>query len=69
MLSSDAYRTGWGLLLFVPDLLAQLSDSELMGRLRDSLEKLGIDPQAFKLLLAEKRSVPESSKKGNGGGS
>ncbi len=40
--------------------LAQLSDSELMGRLGDNLEKLGIDPQAFRLLLAEKRSVPES---------
>ncbi len=26
--------------------LAQLSDSELMGRLGDSLEQLGIDPQA-----------------------
>lgn len=46
--------------------LAQLSDSELMGRLGDSLEQLGIDPQAFKLLLAEKRGVPELSKKGNG---
>ena len=49
--------------------LRQLSDSELMGRLQDSLERLGVDPQAFKLLLTEKRSVPESSKKGNGGGS
>ncbi len=46
--------------------LRQLSDSQLMGRLQDSLERLGIDPQAFKLLLAEKHSVPESSKKGNG---
>ncbi len=35
--------------------LAQLSDSELMGRLGDSLEQLGIDPQAL-----------ESPKKGNG---
>ncbi len=49
--------------------LRQLSDSELMGRLQNGLERLGIDPTAFKLLLAEKRSVPESSKKGNGGGS
>ncbi len=46
--------------------LAQLSDSELMGRLGDSLERLGVDPQTFKLPLAEKRGVPESSKKGNG---
>ena len=49
--------------------LMQLSDSELMGRLQDVLEQLGVDPQAFKLLLAEKRGVPELSKKGNGGGS
>ncbi len=49
--------------------LAQLSDSELMGRLGDSLEKLGVDPQAFKSVLAEKQGVPELSKKGNGGGS
>ncbi len=46
--------------------LAQLSDSELMGRLGDSLEQLGIDPQAFKLLLAEKRGVSEEAKTGNG---
>ena len=46
--------------------LMQLSDSELMGRLQDGLEQLGIVPQAFKLLLAGKQGVPESSKKGNG---
>ncbi len=46
--------------------LMQMSDSQLMARLQDGLEQLGVDPQAFKLRLAEKRSVPESSKKGNG---
>ncbi len=46
--------------------LLQLSDSELMGRLQDGLEQLGIDPQAFKLLLAEKRGVPELRREGNG---
>ncbi len=40
--------------------LMQLSDSDLMGRLQDGLEQLGIDPQAFKVLVAE------SPKKGNG---
>ncbi len=39
--------------------LAQLSDSELMGRLGDSLEQLGVDPQDIKPLLAKKRGVPE----------
>ncbi len=34
--------------------LAQLSDAELMGRLQDSLERLGIDPQSFRLLRAER---------------
>ena len=46
--------------------LMQLSDSELMGRLQDGLEQLGIDPQTFRLLLAEKRGIPELSEKGNG---
>ena len=46
--------------------LAQLSDSELMGRLGDSLEQLGINPQAFKLLVAEKRDVRELPKSRNG---
>ncbi len=46
--------------------LRQLSDSELMGRLQESLGQLGVDPQTFKLRVAEKRGVPESSKKGNG---
>ena len=46
--------------------LRQLSDSELMGRLQDSLGQLGVDPQTFRLLLSEKRGVPESSKNGNG---
>ncbi len=46
--------------------LMQLSDSQLMARLQDGLEQLGIDPQDIKPLLAEKRSVPELSKKGNG---
>ncbi len=46
--------------------LAQLSDSELMARLQEKLQDLGIEPEAFKPLLAEKRGVPESSKKGNG---
>jgi hypothetical protein len=45
--------------------LRQLSDSELMGRLGDSLERLGIDPQAFKSVVTEKRGVP-ASKNGNG---
>ncbi len=49
--------------------LAQLSDSELMGRLQEKLQNLGIEPEALKLLLAEKRGVPESPKKGNGSGS
>ncbi len=49
--------------------LAQLSDSELMGRLQEKLQNLGIEPEALKLPLAEKRGVPELSKKGNGGGS
>ncbi len=49
--------------------LAQLSDAELMGRLQEKLQNLGIDPQAFKLLSEEKHGVPESSKKGNGSGS
>ena len=48
--------------------LRQLSDSELMGRLQESLGQLGVDPQTFKLALAEKRSVPELSR-GNGSGS
>ena len=46
--------------------LAQLSDSELMGRLGDSLERLGIDPRAFRLAVAEKRGVPRLAKGGNG---
>ena len=41
--------------------LRQLSDSQLMGRLQDGLEQLGVDPQDIKPLLAEKRSVPELS--------
>lgn len=45
--------------------LRQLSDSELMGRLGDSLERLGIDPQAFKSVVTEKRGVP-APKNGNG---
>ena len=46
--------------------LRQLSDSELMARLQDGLERLGIEPETFKPLLAEKRGVPELSKAGNG---
>ena len=49
--------------------MMQLSDSDLMGRLQDSLEQLGIDPQAFKLLLAEKGGVSEMPKGGKGAGS
>ena len=46
--------------------LAQLSDSELMGRLGDSLERLGIDPQAFGVAVAREDGVPEMPKGGNG---
>ncbi len=46
--------------------LAQLSDSELMARLQEKLPNLGIDPEAFKLRLAEKQGVPELSREGNG---
>ena len=46
--------------------LMQLSDSQLMDRLQDGLKQLGVDPQTFRLALAEKRGVPELSKKGNG---
>ncbi len=46
--------------------LMQLSDSQLMARLQDGLEQLGVDPQTFKLLLAEKRDVPELPERGNG---
>ena len=49
--------------------LRQMSDSQLMARLQDGLEQLGVESQDLKLLLAEKRSVPESSKKGNGSNS
>ncbi len=45
--------------------LAQLSDSELMVRLQEMLQDLGIDPQTFKLALAEKRGVSELPR-GNG---
>ncbi len=47
----------------------QLSDSELMGRLQDSLEQLGIDPRAAKLPVAEESSVSRLPKGGNGAGS
>ncbi len=46
--------------------LAQLSDSELMGRLGDSLEQLGIDPEACRLAVAQEDGVPELPNGGNG---
>ncbi len=46
--------------------LAQLSDAALMARLQDSLEKLGIDPQAFRLAVAQKDGVPKLPESGNG---
>ncbi len=47
-------------------VFAEMSDSQLNARLLDGLQQLGVDPQAFKLLLTEKRGVPEPLKKGNG---
>ena len=49
--------------------LMQLSDSDLMGRLQDSLEQLGIDPRAAKLPVAEESSVSRLPKGGNVAGS
>ena len=49
--------------------LRQLSDADLMGRLQDSLERLGIDPQAFRLAVAQEDEVPKAPKGGNGAGS
>ncbi len=46
--------------------LAQLSDAELMGRLQDRLQQLGIDPQAFRLAVARDDGVPRLAKGGNG---